>query len=270
MTLHTMMITADPGIAQYVTGAGNDVLFVDLENMGKADRQGHVDSWKSPHVPQDVSRLRAAAPDAVLMVRLNPFHDGTAAEIDDALARGADALMLPMFRDWQTVARFADLVADRAQVVPLVETAAALEAISPILERARPDRLHIGLNDLHLDLGCRFMFQPLAEGLLDAPAAALREAGVPFGIGGLARLDEGTIPARMVLGEHARLGSTWAILSRSFHDRSTTLDELQARIDFAAELQALRDCHQGWLAAGPLALADNRNAFRAAVAAAAG
>jgi len=270
MTLHTMMITADPGIARHVTDAGNDVLFVDLENMGKADRQGHVDSWKSPHVPRDVSRLRAAAPDATLMVRVNPFHEGTAAEVADALARGADALMLPMFRDWQTVARFADLVAGRAQIVPLAETAAALDAIPLVLERARPGRLHIGLNDLHLDLGCRFMFQPLSDGLLDAPAAALRDAGIPFGIGGLARLDEGKIPARMVLGEHARLGSTWAILSRSFHDRSTTLEELQARIDFAAELQALRDCHAGWLAAGPRALADNRAAFRSAVTAAAG
>ena len=270
MTLHTMMITADPGIARHVTDAGNDVLFVDLESIGKADRQGHVDSWKSPHVPADVSRLRAAAPDAVLMVRLNPFHDGTGAEIADALARGADALMLPMFRDWQTVARFADLVAGRAQVVPLAETAVALAAIPELLARARPDRLHIGLNDLHLDLGHRFMFQPLAEGLLDAPAAALRAAGVPFGIGGLARLDAGAIPARIVLGEHARLGSSWAILSRSFHDRATTLAELTARVDFAAELAALRACLAGWQAAGPRALAANRAAFRDAVAAAAG
>lgn len=267
MTLHSYMITNDPGIARHVVAAGVDMLFVDLESLGKATRQGHLDSWKSPHVPQDISDLRAAVPEARIMVRLNPWHAGSRAEVADVLARGADALMLPMFHDAATVADCLDAIGGQVPLIPLVETAAALAAV-PDLVALGITHLHIGLNDLHLDLGAPFMFAPLADGLLDPAAEALRAAGVAFGIGGVARLTSpGPVPARIILGEHARLGSDWVILGRGFHDRSTTLAELNARVDFAAELAALGACHADWKAAGPDALAENHRDLQAAVAA---
>ena len=262
--LHTMLITADPGLGGLAVRAGVDQLFVDLESMGKAARQGHLDTWKSPHGPQDVSALRAALPDASILVRLNPMHDGTRAEVEDALARGADALMLPMFHDAAPVLRFAEMVAGRAQVAPLAETRGAVETVADWLPAV--DRLHIGLNDLALDCGMGFLFQPLAEGMLEAPAEAIRASGVPFGIGGIARLGGGAVPAEVVLGELARLGATWVILSRAFHGRATGLDDLPADFDFKAELGRLSTCYDEWTRARLEALAANREDLRRRVA----
>lgn len=262
-----MMVVSDPQIAAYAVAHGLDRLFVDLERLGKADRQGHLDTWKSQADPHDITRVREAAPGADLMVRLNPMHDGTRAEVEDALARGADVLMLPMFRDAATLARFADMVRGRAALMPLVETAPALAALPEILAKVAPEAVHIGINDLHLDLGQRFMFQPLADGLLDPAAACLRAAGVPFGIGGIARAGTGAVPAEQVLGEHARLGSEWVIVSRGFHGRATCLADITQGMDFAGELARLRAIHAGHLAAGATALAANRRAFVASVGA---
>jgi hypothetical protein len=43
-------------------------------------------------------------------------------------------------------------------------------------------------------------------------------AGIPYGFGGIAKIGEGLLPAERVITEHYRLGSTRAILSRSFCD----------------------------------------------------
>ncbi|QHQ36702.1 aldolase/citrate lyase family protein [Algicella marina] len=238
MNLRTLMVVSDPAISAYVAAHGVDRLFVDLEWMGKAERQPG-DTWKSRLTPEGVSAIRNAAPEAEMMVRVNPFHEGTHTEVDDAIARGADVLMLPMFRDAETVARFRDMVAGRAGIMPLVETKSALGAMPEIAALA-PESLYIGLNDLHLDLGMKFMFQPLADGMLDDPCASLRAAGVPFGIGGIARVGQGAIPAEMVLAEHARLGSEWVILSRGFHDRAASVSDLEMQ-GFGAAVQALKD-----------------------------
>lgn len=256
--LKFLLIVDDDGIARHAADAGVEILFVDLERNGKAERQPGAQNWKSKQTAEDVSRIRAAAPDADLLVRLNPMFDGTAAEVEDALARGADCLMLPMFTRADEVARFQDIVADRAVVVPLFETAASLQEIPEIVRRGAPGRAHFGLNDLHLDLGMRFMFEPLADGVLEEPCAALREAGVPFGIGGVARVGEGILDPAVLLGEHVRLGSTWAILSRSFHRQSTTLTEMTMSTDFLAELTALRDAYAAFEAQSLAELERNR------------
>lgn len=235
--MKTIMIVSDPDVAAYVAANGVERLFVDLEWMGKAERQPG-DTQKSRSTPGDISLIREAAPEAELMVRINPFFEGTQAEVDDAVARGADVLMLPMFRDVETVARFQKIVAGRAGIMPLVETKAALDVVAGIAALG-PASLYLGLNDLHLDMGMRFMFQPLAEGYLDAPCAALRAAGTPFGIGGIARLGQGAIPAELVLAEHARLGSDWVILSRGFYERAETVEALEA-LDFGREVARLK------------------------------
>jgi hypothetical protein len=240
---HFLMIVDDPAIARYVSDNGVDALFVDLEWKGKEARQPKAESWKSRQSMGDVTKIREAAPRAELLVRLNPLDAETAGEIDEAVARGADTLMLPMFTTADEVLRFCDLVAGRAVVVPLFETASSLMALPEIVKRVPLERAHIGLNDLHLDLGLRFMFQPMAEGVLDQPCAILSEAGVPFGIGGLARAGEGILDPAVLIGEHVRLGSSWTILSRTFHRQAATLAELRASTELAVEVQKLRDLY---------------------------
>ena len=127
-----MMIVNDPEIARFAHDSGVERLFVDLEYMGKDVRQKGLDTWKSRQTAQDVTRIREAVPEVHLQVRINPLHDGTSDELDDVLARGADSVMLPMFHSLDDLARFLDLLADRAEAVPLVETAAALATVPQI------------------------------------------------------------------------------------------------------------------------------------------
>lgn len=255
--LQLLMIVDDGEIARHVASHGVARLFVDLEYIGKDVRQGHVDSWKSRQVPADVSRIREAAPDAHLLVRINPLHPGSQGEIDDVLARGADSIMLPMFQGADDLARFLDLLAGRAEALPLVETASALRAIPEMVDTLPLTGVHIGLNDLHLDLGLDFMFQPMADGLLEEPCAALRQAAVPFGIGGVARPGQGLLPPERVLGEHVRLGSSAAILSRSFHGGASKLEDLLAA-DFDANVGRLQAIYRDFAGATAHELEQNR------------
>lgn len=253
-----MMIVNDPEIARFAHDSGVERLFVDLEYMGKDVRQKGLDTWKSRQTAQDVTRIREAVPEVHLQVRINPLHDGTSDELDDVLARGADSVMLPMFHSLDDLARFLDLLADRAEAVPLVETAAALATVPQICESLPLTRLHIGLNDLHLDMKLDFMFQPLAEGTLEEAAQALRSHDVSFGIGGIARAGEGIVSPEYLLGEHVRLGSDAAILSRTLHRGAMNVQSLQANMDFAAELAKLQEIYADFRTADAPRLERNR------------
>ena len=44
----------------------------------------------------------------------------------------------------------------------------------------------------------------------------IKKKGIPYGFGGIGRIGTGELPAEYIIKEHYRLGSTCAILSRSF------------------------------------------------------
>ena len=90
------------------------------------------------------------------------------------------------------------------------------------------DEIHIGLNDLHLSYGLTFMFELLANGKVEEITKKIRNKGIPYGFGGIAKLGEGDLPAEKIVMEHYRLGSTRAILSRSFcnTDLVKNIDEI--------------------------------------------
>ena len=239
-----LFITNNPNIAKFVIYNGVDRVFVDLEILGKDERQGHLNTVISRHAPEDISLLRPLLPEGSLLVRLNPVNPNTEIEVDDAIQRGADVLMLPMFRGADEVQRFCSAVNSRAKVCLLVETVDAMENLAACLEVPGVDEVHIGLNDLHLEMGCSFMFEPLVSGHVERMTETLKKAGIPFGIGGLARVGEGMLPAEMLLSEHARLGSTCAILSRTFHRQAASVEEIQAQMNFADEVQKLRVAYE--------------------------
>ena len=215
--LELLQITNDPAFARRCDAMGGFRLFVDLERLGKAERQAGRNTFISVHQLDDVARIREAVKQSPLMVRVNPLNPETAAEVDAVIALGADLLMLPMFATAAQLRRFSGLVAGRAPIVPLIETGAALDCLDEWIPTCGLTEAYVGLNDLHLSLGHRFMFEPLALGLVDRVAFAAQANGLRFGFGGIARLDEGLLPGRDVLAEHLRLKSGAVILSRTFH-----------------------------------------------------
>jgi len=261
------MIVNQPAIAAHIVAGGVGRVFVDLERLGKQQRQGHLDTWMSAHQPADVAALRSVVGTGQLLVRLNPWHPGSAAEIEAAIAAGADWLMLPMFRSLGELQGFCGAVAGRVPVIPLVETQEALALLPQVAQTPGVAEVFIGLNDLRLSLGLRFLFEPLVNGLLDHAAATLNSLGVPWGFGGLARAGEGLLPAELILGEHVRLGSSRVILSRTFHRMATSLEAMQQEMDFGAEMAKLLAAEAHWRAAGPAALAANHEQVAATIAA---
>lgn len=238
--LKLMLITNDPLLAKFAVRHSVQRIFVDLEIYGKKARQGHRDTLISNHNFDDIRAIRSAIGEGELLARLNPVHGGTELEIETAIEAGADILMLPMFTLLEEVRRFSRAIAGRCRFIPLVETPQALKLVEDLVQESGVDELYIGLNDLHLALEQDFMFQLVADGTVERVANLCRQHGVPFGFGGIARMEEGLLPGKLVLAEHYRLGSTAVILSRTFHRAAISLDEMQRNIDFENEIQALR------------------------------
>jgi len=234
-----MLITNGSDVAKYAELSGVGRIFVDLERLGKKERQGHLDTLISQHAMADVAKVKQSLTQAELLVRLNPLHPGSKVEVDEAIASGADLLMLPMFRTADEVRQFSALVDGRVGVVPLVETYDAAKSIDQIVKVPGVTEIYIGLNDLHMDMKLDFMFEPLANGFVDQMVEIIKAAGLPFGFGGIARVGEGVIPGEMVLGEHLRLGSSSVILSRTFHRKSEAVTDFKANLNLKDELHDL-------------------------------
>lgn len=252
MALKLMYITSSPSVAAIVEAAGVDRIFVDMEYIGKSDRQGGMDTVQSHHTVEDVKAIRRILTKAELMVRVNPIHEATdrysssAEEINAVIGAGADILMLPYFKTAAEVEAFVRLVDGRAKTLLLVETPEAAEAIHSILAVQGIDEVFVGLNDLSLGYGKKFMFEMLTDGTVERLCRVFRAHGLPYGFGGIAAPGKGMLPAEYIIGEHYRLGSTCAILSRSFCNTSVIRDEEEIRRIFASGMKEIRAVEAGW------------------------
>ena len=214
MSLKLMFITNRPEVAKIAEDAGVDRIFIDMEYIGKALRQGGLDSVQNHHTIEDIANVRNAISKADLLVRVNPIHPKT----DEYCSSdaGADIVMLPYFKTTEEVSEFISIVNGRAKTMLLLETPEAANAADDILKIKGIDEIHIGINDLSLGYKKPFMFQMLSDGTVEKLCLKFRMAGIPYGFGGVASIGSGMLPAEAILKEHYRLGSSMVILSRSF------------------------------------------------------
>lgn len=151
--LKLFYITKDPAVARIAQAAGVDRIFVDMEYIGKAQRQGGMDTVQNHHTVEDVARLRPVLDQAELLVRVNPVHPGSKEEIDRVIAAGADVIMLPMWQSVEEVQQFIRWVDGRAKTLLLLENQAAVDCLDRVLALPGVDEIHIGLNDLSISQG---------------------------------------------------------------------------------------------------------------------
>lgn len=229
-----MYITNNEEIARICDETGVDRVFIDLEKIGKADRQKGWNSVQSNHSISDIAKVKNAVKRTQVLVRINPIHENSKEEIENVLKYKPDVIMLPYFKSADEVKKFIDYVDGRARTNLLFETKEAVDNIDEILMVRGIDEIHIGLNDLSHSYNHRFLFQPFNENIVDYIISRLKTYGISrYGIGGIAKIGYGLIPAEDVICEHYRLGSTCAILSRAFcnTEKITDIDEIKKVFD---------------------------------------
>lgn len=239
--LKFMYITNDPNVAKIAENSGVDRIFIDMEYIGKAERQGGMDTVQNHHTVNDVVNVRKAISKADLLVRVNPVYDGLEEEINSVIDAGADIIMLPMWKSAKDVFTFLSFVNGRAKTILLLENESAMNSVDEVIKNGGFDEMYIGLNDLHLSLKRKFLFELLADGTVDSIVPKLKVAGIPFGIGGLGRLQNGTLPADYILGDYVRLGASTAILSRAFCNTNFITDYDEINAVFSKGIKDLRE-----------------------------
>lgn len=136
--LKLMYITNQSDVAKIADENGVDRIFIDLEKIGKKERQGGMDTVQSQHSIEDISEVKNAIKQAELLVRVNPIHEETEAyssseeEIEEVIKHGADIIMLPFFKTLEEVQRFFRCVDGRVRTCLLLETPEAVEIVDEI------------------------------------------------------------------------------------------------------------------------------------------
>jgi len=240
MSLTLMYITNNPEVALIAQKNGVDRIWVDLEQLGKAERQKNMNTVKSTHTINDIKIIAPLMKTSQLLVRVNPWNENSKQEIKDVIEAGADIIMLPMWKSVLEVQNFIMATEGKVKTTLLLETKEAVECLDEVLQLSGIDEIHIGLNDLHLSYGLSFMFELLSNGTVEKICNKIKHSGLPYGFGGIARLGEGLLPAEKIILEHYRLGSTRAILSRSFCNTEVITNVLEVNDLFQKHLNELR------------------------------
>lgn len=241
MGLTLMYITNDPNIGLIAEKYGVARVWIDLETLGKEERQHNMNTVKSHHTIEDIKVMKKHLTKAELMVRVNPWNENSAQEIEEVIAAGAERIMLPMWKSAKEVFCFLDAVKGRVKTSLLLETKEAAECLDEVLNNPVMDEIYIGLNDLHLSYGLNFMFELLSNGTVEKLCGKIKQSGIPYGFGGIAKLGGGMLPGEHVVMEHYRLGSSMVILSRSFcrWEEDDTLESFDMR--FAENMRELQE-----------------------------
>lgn len=241
MELKLMYITNNSNVALIAQKYGVDRIWIDLETLGKEERQKGMNTVKSIHSIEDIRRISPLLTTSEMLVRVNPINENSKEEINQVIDAGADIIMLPMWKNLNDVKKFLEIINDRVKTTLLLETKEAVECLDEVLEYGGFDEIHIGLNDLHLSYKLKFMFELLTNGTVETICGKIKKYNIPYGFGGIAKIGEGTLPADNIIMEHYRLGSSRAILSRSFCDVNEINDINLIEETFKVNMKKQRD-----------------------------
>lgn len=227
--LRLFLFTPDAQLALEAEKAGVSSIIIDWENQGKYERQSAHDTEVNLDTVGDLDRVVRTVKLPVT-VRVNGGAAGLS-ELEVALDHGARVLMLPMARSAREVELFLNRVNGRAETLIQVETQPLVDDLQAFANLPWT-YAYIGLNDLMISRGGKWLWEPVLDGTVEHIYRTLR--GRTVGFGGVTVVGGG-YPLRFtsLLREMARLGCGLSFLRRTFRK------EIAGR-DMGAELDAVR------------------------------
>ena len=225
--MNYIIITNKPNIVKEFD-SDNVFFMIDIERRGKISRQMNRNTLISDHELNDILTVKRHLKKSKIITRINSIHSDSSTEISNSLKFGTDYILLPFYKTLHEVQTFLRLLPNQNQAIFLCETKEAFIDFDLIHKNIKPFLIHIGLNDLHLELNCRFMFEILKFNHFKKVSDYFSNLS-NFGFGGISSLEEGTIPGKFILKEHLLYKSNFVILSRSFFFNKSITD---AKADF--------------------------------------
>lgn len=206
------LFSTDCRLITAAVAAGVSAVVIDWELEGKRERQAGMDTQIGTDTVEDLQHVRRCTK-ARVICRTERYGEATRAQIDVAIAGGADEVLLPMVRGIEEVEAAIQHARGRIGVGILIETEQAVNC-TRLLARLPLARVYVGLNDLAIARGSHSIFDSVADGTVER---VRRHFTVPFGFGGLTLPERGwPIPCRLLIGEMARLECSFSFLRRSF------------------------------------------------------
>ena len=231
--------------AEIVDSLDIDWIFIDLETIGKKDRQNGRDTVLSNHNIDDIQKIKSRVNNTKILVRCNPIGKWSKEEFDEINLRGSDIdmVMLPYCKTIDEVKTFIELLyTSKMEAALLIETMDAICNLEKIIKIFPFKYMHIGLNDLHIERGTVFMFEPFIDGLITKITSIFKENNQNFGIGGIGKIGTNLSPSpECVLNEHLRLNSNGVILSRSFKGNFNEKKKVLFRKRLSKSVEDLRN-----------------------------
>ena len=207
------MFSIDPLYIKKASAAGVAGVIVDWENRGKVARQARADTEINYNSIEDLKNVRAST-NKIVICRINGFYDQTPCEVENAIAAGADEILLPMVKNIEEVEKTLDLIGGRCGLGIMIETLAAVQ-LADSLAKLPVSRAYAGLNDMAIERQSPNIFTALIDGTVESIRNAFT---IPFGFGGLTLPEGGCpVPCRLLIGEMARLRCDFSVLRRSFY-----------------------------------------------------
>ena len=212
------LVTNRPAFAIVAENAGINRICIDLERIGKRERQSEFNARISDHTIADIESIKNSLKKTSLIVRINPINPSSRAEINAVIDSGADLLMLPFFRSAKEVEQFIEYTNGRARCTLLLETSSALARLEEITKIAGVEEIMVGLNDLHKELRLNNHFELLSSNLMSHIGTEIRKNKIAFSFGGVGRVDDASfaVPSNLILPHYLLYKANGAWLSRSF------------------------------------------------------
>ncbi|MEQ1665752.1 MAG: aldolase, partial [Bdellovibrionales bacterium] len=166
--LNKFLVTRSPEVAMFAESCGVEVIFVDLETVGKADRQKNQGTPINSHSVEDAAKIKKKLKHAQLLTRINPLYKGSRTEIESVIDAGSDIIMIPFFSHPDDLKPLLEIIDGRAKVSLLFETPLSIFRFNHFLDELKFDEVHFGLNDLRILSGLDFLFETVSGGVLES------------------------------------------------------------------------------------------------------